>query len=437
MTRRNVLLITYYFPPSGGSGVQRPTKFVKYLPQFGWDPIVLTVQPEFAAYPNLDSQLETDIPAEIQVHRTKSWDPYTLYGHLVQKKKQDLVSVGFISEDSPGFWDYVARWIRANIFLPDARVGWNNYALKEAEEIINSNVIDVIITTGPPHSTHIIGKKLNRRYNIPWVADFRDPWTEIDYLERLPLTRIARKINSRLEQSVLDNANAILVVSPAMMDSFKQKTQTRCVTIYNGFDHEDFVSSENYSPQDDAFVIAHIGNMNADRNPENVWRVIGQNYREGKLEKLKIRLIGNADSSVLASIRDEGIEHLLEQSGYLAHDKAIHQLQRSTILLLPINRVPSAKGIITGKLFEYLASNKPILGVGPVDGDAAKIIYETGSGEMIHFDDTNKIDDFIKQSYRSWEKGNAFRLPDREKVDAYSRSKLTQRLTELMNELIS
>ena len=434
MESRRVLIVSYYFPPSGGPGVQRSLKFVKYLPEFGWQPVVLTVDPVYAAYPDLDPDMLNEVPNDVELIRTKSWDPYRLYGRWTGKEAGDRVTVGFLADTPPSVRERAARWVRANLFIPDARVGWVPYALKAAKRRLSEGGISAVFTTGPPHSTHLVGKSLKRHSGLPWLADFRDPWTEIDFIQELPMSLLARKCNERLEQTVLDTSDAITGISPAMSENFQRRTSTRCVTIYNGYDQEDFNGFSPGSPSQ-SFVIAHTGNMNAARNPESLWRALERVEWKKNMPALKIRLVGNVDGSVLQRLQESSLSEIVEKIDYLPHHEAVKQMQASSILLLSINQVPSARGIVTGKLFEYMAVQRPILGLGPPDGEAARILDETRSGKMYAFDDGAGIESFLKAAYSAWQNQQSVYEPDVRAIERYSRRNQAQGLADLLNEL--
>lgn len=433
MTKRRVLIIAYYFPPSGGSGVQRALKFVKYLPAFGWEPVVLTVDPQSAAYPDLDPEMESDIPDGIQVHRTDSWDPYRIYAGFTNKTKESAVSVGFLSDKPITVREKVARWIRANLFIPDARVGWYFYAIKQAQALVASGEIDAVFTTGPPHSTHLIGRAVQRKHNLPWIADFRDPWVDIDFLDELPMSSFARQRNEKFEKSVLDESSTVLTISPQMQEAFEQKTETPCVTVYNGYDDTDF--QQNITASDNHFVIAHVGNMNAARNPQALWKAIADARKDGALSKLKIKLVGNVDGEVNQMLSRFSLETLTDRIEYCPHSEAVAEMKRSNMLMLPINNVFSARGIITGKIFEYMAAGRSILGIGPIDGEAARVLNETNTGQMFDFEDQAGIQSYLMDHYRAWENHQVEYSPQPEAVALYSRKGQTGVLAEVLNKL--
>ena len=433
MTKRRVLVIAYYFPPSGGSGVQRVLKFVKYLPAFGWQPVVLTLDPEKAAYPNLDPHMLDEVPDNAEVHRTASWDPYRIYAGLTNQKKESAVSVGFLSDAPVTLREKISRWIRANVFIPDARVGWYFYALKKAKRLIAEGEIDAILTTGPPHSTHLIGRALTRKYKLPWIADFRDPWVDIDFLEELPMNGPAKKWNASLEQSVLDEANIVLTVSPAMDRAFASKKPNARHVIYNGFDEEDF---EGVVPNEgEDFLISHVGNMNAARNPAVLWDVLAKGLKDGRWGRARIKLVGNVDGVVMQHIQQAGLTKLIERIPYCPHHEAVKHMMESSLLLLPINNVFSAKGIVTGKLFEYMATGRPILGIGPPDGDAAALLNETHAGQMLDFKDEQGVFDYLSKTYSDWTQKN-LKEPNKEAIAKYSRKGQTGQLAEILDNLV-
>ena len=392
------------------------------------------MDPDFAAYPDLDPDMLSDVPAGIELIRTKSWDPYRLYGRWTGKSAGDRVTVGFLADASPSVRERVARWVRANLFIPDARVGWVPYALAAARRRLNEGGISAVFTTGPPHSTHLVGKSLKRHFELPWIADFRDPWSEIDFIQELPMLPVACKSNERLEQAVMETSDAITGISPAMSENFQQRTSTRCVTIFNGYDEEDFEGSMPVAPFE-SFIISHTGNMNAARNPESLWQALERIDWKKKMPALKIQLVGNVDGSILQRLEASPLSEIVEKIDYLPHHEAVSQMSASSVLLLSINQVPSAKGIVTGKLFEYLAVKRPILGLGPPDGEAARILDDTRSGKMHAFDDLAGIISFLKAAYSSWQKQQTVCEPDEKAIEQYSRRNQTLRLADLLNEL--
>lgn len=431
---KDVLILTYYFPPSGGPGVQRILKFVKYLPEFGWRPTVVTVDPAFAAYPDLDPGLEVEIPPHVEVYRTRSWDPYALYARMLGKEKAETVGVGFIKHGEAGWQERFARWIRANVFLPDARVGWVPFAARAGLRLAKTRRFDALLTTGPPHSTHLAGYVVSRTARLPWTADFRDPWTEIDFYGELPITHVARSVDRSLERLVLRSADAVTVVGPSMERAFGAHTNRPIHTIYNGFDEADFdITGSPVQPQ--GFEILHIGNMNAARNPEALWEALAAMDLRTELPEVRVRLVGNVDASVLESIERYGLRDAVVLEGYVPHEEAVGRTRSAPVLLLAINRVEGATGIITGKLFEYLAAGGLVLGIGPSGGDAADIIRRAGAGEMIDFDDAAGVERFLRDAYVRWKSGDERRRASTGAVRRYSRRAQTGELADVLKSV--
>ena len=366
-----VLVIAYYFPPSGGPGVQRVLKFVKYLAEFGWRPSVLTVRE--GAYPEYDPSLARDIPDAVPVHRTYAWDPYRWYARLTGRSDEDSVSVGSVRGRGASWKESVAQWIRANVFLPDARVGWVPFGAMRGRTLLSEQPFDAMLTSGPPHSVHLIGALLHRWTGTPWVADFRDPWTDINYYQELPHTPPARRLDAALERAVLRSASAVTTVSPSWRALLARKAGSDagpCAVVHNGFDPEDF-EGERAAVSRDHFVLTYVGSLYASRNPEGLWRALSQLRTREAVPKLRLRLVGRVDPGVLRALQDRGLEAITERVPYVPHAEAVRYMQQAALLLLTIESFPRDEGMITGKLYEYLAAGRPVLGIGPPGGDGS------------------------------------------------------------------
>ena len=417
-----VLIITYYWPPSGGSGVQRWLKFVKYLRDFDIEPVVFTV--ENPHYVITDNTLQDEIPKNIEVIKHKIWEPNNLLGN----KKQ--TGAGFLNPN-PSIIEKLFQYIRANYFIPDARKYWVKPSVKYLKNLLDNSDIDIIITTGPPHSLQLIGLELKKKLSLKWIADFRDPWTEIDYFHQLPLTKTSLKKHKELEHEVLKNADAVLVVGNTMKDNFKSLAKNIHV-ITNGFDSGNNVDK---SILDKKFSITHVGMMNADRNPKILWKVLNDIIKTNSEFKadLQVRLVGNVDVNVLNDIKNNGLTEFVNLVDYMPH-KEVLQFQRSTqVLLLAVNNVPNAKAIITGKIYEYLKAERPILAIGPKDGDLAEIIKESNSGEIVDFDDRDKLKSTILDFYENYTKG--ILKVDTINIEKYHRKNLTKHLSQIIKNL--
>ena len=421
-----VLIITYYWPPAGGSGVQRWLKFVKYLRDFGIEPVVYTV--ENPKYPILDESLQSDIPKGIEVLKQPIIEPNSILSFFGKKKTE---SAGFL-DPNPSFFGKVLQYIRANYFIPDARKYWIDPSVKYLKNYISKNNIDAIVTTGPPHSMHLIGLKLKQQLGVKWIADFRDPWTEIDYFHQLPLSKKAINKHHFLEQEVLLNADKVLVVGSTMNKNYA-KFNNNVVTITNGFDGE-IITSE--TKLDSKFTITHIGLMNSDRNPKMLWEVLTEIILENKdfSEDFKLKLIGKVDSTVIEEITTNYLKKNVELIDYVSHNEAIEFQKKSQVLLLLLNNVPSAKGIITGKIFEYLMVNRPILAIAPLDGDLAEILNKTNAGKVVDFEDNETLKSTILDLYSKYKKGN-LRI-DSNNVEQFHRKELTNKLAEIIKNTV-
>ena len=429
---KRVLVITYYWPPSGGAGVQRWLKFTKYLPEFGWQAVVYT--PENPEAPVDDPSLLEDIKSETQVIKRPIWEPYTLYKRFVGMSSGERINAGFLKESEQAEKkEGLSVWVRGNLFIPDARKFWIRPSVKFLKKYLKENPVDAIISTGPPHSMHLIALELKHHFKLPWIADFRDPWTEIDFYDQLRLTRRSDRKHKTLEKAVLKGADRVVVIGKNMAERFQITTGVSSVVIPNGFDEADFENSKGEPDQE--FSIVHVGAMNGDRNHPLFWEVIAELIRDqpALTSKLKIKLVGKTDASVQQDIARYKIEDYVETISYLPHDKVISMLQSATVLYLPINNTPNANSILTGKLFEYLAARRPILGIGPVEGDAAEVIRECKAGEMVGFTDKLRLKALLTEWIKKDQKGDAFTTPTG--TSTYSRRNLSSRIVDQLNQL--
>jgi len=430
---KKVLIISYYWLPSGGSGVQRWVKFAKYLREFGWEPIIYT--PENPEFPSIDHSFEKDIPADILVLKTPIWEPYNVYRKLTSKKGEPI-NAGFISENKKQGWkDKMSIWIRGNFLIPDPRRFWIRPSVNYLTNYLQDNPVDAVITSGPPHSMHLIGMGLKENFpSLPWIADFRDPWTNIYFYKDLKTTWLADSIHHRLEKKVVQTADTVLVVSPGMKEEFEMLKPKKLQIITNGYDEDDIRLAN--SPLDKKFSISHIGLLTEKQNPRVLWKVLSELCNENPIFRsdLKIQLIGKVDFSVLESVAEYGLQEQLEKIPYLPHGEAIAKQQSSQILLLLLLNKTGTKGIITGKLFEYLAAKRPILSFGPVDGDAAAVLREAGAGNMIDFTDEISTKKLVCNYYESYKKNTL--IVENKSVTKFSRKSLTEDLAKLLNKLI-
>ena len=425
---KKVLIITYYWKPAGGPGVQRWLKFVKYLRDFGIEPIVYI--PENPDYPIVDNEIGKDLPSDIRVISRPIWEPYRL-ASFFSKKKSRKISSGIIPRKNPSFIEKTMLWIRGNFFIPDARKFWIRPSVKFLNDFLEKEQIDTIITTAPPHSIHLIGLGLKEKNpNLRWLADFRDPWTNIGYHKDLRLTQKSQQKHISLEKKVLQTADDIIVTSFTTQEEFSQKTNRPIHIITNGYDTLENPKAE-VSTQ---FSISHIGSLLSDRNPKVLWQVLAELVKENKefAQDFELCLAGKVSDDIILEIEKSGLKKHLQLLGYLPHKEAIKLQQQSQILLLlEINR-EETQGIIPGKLFEYMVSDRPILAIGPTNWDAGKIIKQTNTGKVFEYSDYENIKKTILEYYQSYKKGNLKTFPIG--LAPYSRRNLTKRLADIIQK---
>ena len=425
--KKKVLIITYYWPPSGGSGVQRWLKFSKYLRDFNIEPVIYTV--DNPSYPINDTSLESEIPLGLEVLKQPIFEPNFFLSIFGNNKKKE--SAGFLNPN-PTLLGRFFQYVRANYFIPDARKFWIKPSVKFLSNYLKNNEIDVVITTGPPHSMHIIGLVLRDKFKIKWISDFRDPWTEIDYFQQLPLTKKANKKHHQLEQEVLEKSDMVIVVGETMKKKFL-KHNHNIEVLTNGFDsYENSLTIE----LDSNFSITHVGSMNTDRNPTILWEVLYEISSENIDFKnnLRIKFIGKIDDTVIQDIQVFNPKNIL-RIPYLDHKEVRKYQASSQVLLLSINQVPNAKGIITGKIFEYLQAKRPILGIGPEDGDAAAILKKTNAGNIVGFNNKIELKAAVLKLYKDFKEERLFVKSIN--IEQFHRKNITRQLAQVIKKVVS
>jgi len=422
---KKVLIITYYWPPAGGSGVQRWLKFTKYLPKYNWQPIIY--RPENPYFEVKDEALLNDIPAEAEIWKTPIWEPYALKDKLFGKGGKSQ-SAGVIS-NKKSLKNKVLNWVRGNVFIPDPKVYWVKPSIKVLLKKIKEEGIEHIITSGPPHSMHLIGLGLKKAMpNLKWIADFRDPWSELDLLDEFHLSNSSRKKHKDLEKEVLQKADVTLTVSETWVEDLKRLGGKRVELITNGYDVADF---ELKPKTNDKFIIGHYGLLNHLRNPKNLWKALADLCEENTdfNDKLEIHLSGNIDKEVLAEIvAYPQLKEKVKQLGYLSHAQVLQQYYEASVLLLLLFNSKSGVGNYPGKIFEYFAAQKPILAFVPKGSDTQKLIEKTNTGKCFPYTETNLKNDIL----RLFKNEENF---DFENMERFSRKKLTHDLTNLLNTL--
>lgn len=427
--KEKVLIITYYWPPAGGPGVQRWLKFVKYLPDFDMIPYVYV--PENPSYPIQDAGLIREVSEKAIVIKKKIREPYQ-WAALFSKKSTQKISSGIIpAAQKQSVLQKFLLWVRGNIFIPDARFLWVKPSVHFLKSYIEKEGITTIITSGPPHSLHLIGQQLRASMQVKWIADFRDPWTTIGYHKALKLSRYAAKIHRDLERQVLQNADHIIVTSPTTKQEFSVLTSQPISVITNGYD------TEQVPPQslDSSFTLAHIGSLLSERNPTILWEVLAELVYENPqfATDFSLKLIGKISEDVLQSIFHYKLDAYVNNLGYVAHDEAVAHQRKSQVLLLIEIDSPDTCSIIPGKLFEYMVSGRPIVALGPKGSDIAEIVQSTNTGTFFTYTEKDALKQKISELYAQYQEGSLQAHPLG--LQRYSRKQLTQVLVQLIHSV--
>ena len=428
---KKVLIISYYWPPAGGIGVHRCLKFAKYLREFGWEPVICTADnPE---YPVLDEGNFKDVHKDVVVLKTKIWEPYSIFKFITGKKKRDRIHNVFLEEEKPNFAHKLGIWIRGNIFIPDARKFWISPSVKFLSKYLKENPVDVLFTNGPPHSTHMIAYGVKKNLGIPWHADFQDPWTQVDYFPQLMLNPISKRIHRTMEQRVFRSADKITICSDRWKTDFESIGARDVDVIVWGYDEDDF---KNISvPLSPKFTLSHFGSLGPDRNAKILWKALSIITKEDKkfTKDLEIELVGFIGHAIIDEITSLGLADNLKLSAHISREETLERMCQSQALLLILNDMPNVKGRLPGKLFEYLASRRPILVVGPEDSDASKIVHGVNAGCTCGFDDLDKTLAALKELYKKYKEGNL--LSNQTDISQYSNRNLTGKLASYLNEI--
>ncbi len=428
---KKVLIITYYWPPCGGIGVLRCLKFAKYLRQYGWEPVIFTA--EDAHYPSIDVTNEKDIPEGITVLHQKIWEPYHIYKFITgQKKDANVNNVFYATEKKPGTLHKLSVWIRSNFFIPDARSLWIKPSVAFLQKYLEENHVDAILSNGPPHSNTRIATLIKKKTGIPWLADFQDPWSQVDYFSMLDLTSWGRKKHLRMEQEVFKHADAITIVSNTWKKDLESIGAKNVKVLPWGFDADDFKEID-FIPDPD-FSITHIGILGSDRNPIELWEAIHVLGKEepGLKDKLKINLVGLVDTGIKEDITKLGLDKNVTFSGSVDRKKALSFAANSKVLLLVLNRQENAAGRIPGKFFEYLAAGRPILAIGPAQSDVAEILAKTQSGYYCNFDDVAATKSALQALYHQFLQ-NTLSATSPDAIQTYANEKITGQLVDILN----
>lgn len=434
---KKVLVLTYYWPPSGGPGVQRILNFCNYLPEFGWQPIVIT--PRNGTYPVKDESLVKQINPSLKIHTTQTLEVFALYNLLKTGKATKESPVGMSDViDSASFFQKLSNYIRANFFVPDPRIGWNRFAVAEAARVIRSGEVDAVITTGPPQSTHLIGLKLKKKFKLPWVADLRDPWVNIFYNRYLLRTAKSKRKDQRYENQVLATADRITVVSTGLIEEFSDRAKD-ITLIYNGYHSADFDHVVPKEMAKDTFHLGYVGSFKPSQNNHNLWKAIAALIRENEdfAKSFALVFVGKAGEGLTRTLSEFGLEKYVQMVGYVGHNEAISYMAGLQSQLFIIPEVDDNKKIITGKLYEYMAVQNQIFSLGPVDGEAAVLLKEFGHDPMLAYQNLEGMKKTLLAQFNRWKDNNRQPVKMGVRPEKYNRRSQTKVLADLLDQLTS
>lgn len=420
---QKVLIIAYYWPPAGGPGVQRWLKFVTYLRGFNIEPVVYV--PENPSYPIVDDSFVNEIPDGIKIYKQKINEPYG-WANFLSKNKTKKISSGLIQSKNQSAIEKFLLWVRGNFFIPDARKNWVKPSVTYLTSVLKEEQINTVITTGPPHSVHLIGLKLKEKLGINWVADFRDPWTSIGYHKKLRLSKASAKKHKYLEHLVLNSADSIVVTSETTKKEFIEITDKLIEVITNGFDG----AIANEVTLDKKFTISHIGSLLTGRNPENLWQTLSElcDENEDFKNSLSLQFIGVVSEDVLETIYKYNLKSYVNLIGYVSHTEALTYQEKSQVLLLSEIDSADTIGIIAGKLFEYMRAKRPILAIGPKGWEVSTIIKETNTGVAFNYDNTSNLKSLILDWFGNYQTKEL--NVNSTNINTYSRKERTAKLAE-------
>ncbi|CAN5575223.1 glycosyltransferase family 4 protein [soil metagenome] len=432
-----VLILNYYWPPSGGSVVQRWLTFSRYLPENGITPVILTIDELSATYPATDRTLIDRIPKELKVYKTGSKELFWIYKKFIGKGK--VPGAAFANESDPNFLQKISRFIRGNFFIPDPRIGWNKIALPEAITIIEKEKIDVIITSGPPHSTHLMGLKLKERLNIKWIADFHDVWTDIIYYDKFYKTSWAKSKDKALERKILKKSDAVLTVGKkykeTLLSKLSEPEPEKFHLVSMGYDNEIFDKMVSSPPQNE-FIITYAGTIANFYEPEAFILALKKVKEQNPNVKLKLRFVGILAETIKKFILSSGLESILEETGYVSHHDSVKYLFNSSVLLLINPVVKNEDMVIPGKIYEYLAAKKPIINITKRTSDIARIIKEARAGETFERNMGNDLTEHLNLLIKRWNENKDLDLPkDNNYYRQFSRKEETKILAKVIKEL--
>ena len=428
---KKVLIISYYWPPAGGPGVQRILKYAKFLPENGWKPIILTVNK--GEYPAVDESIQIEIPNDCTVIKCRSLEPYSIYKNFFGQGRDETIPIGVLTRQNLSWKKQIANLIRLNLFIPDARIGWYPYARKTGLKIIKRYKPEIILSSSPPATTHLIAQTLSRKSKIPWVADFRDPWTNIYHYDQLPKLKLIKKTDQFLENRVLKKASAVTVVSSNFF--LENRNDRKIVLLPNGYDKLD-MNFKGGNHNNKKFTIRYMGSLKIRQYVDSFYNILLELSSNIEFrDNICLEFIGYVDPLVRERIKNKQIPIEIVYHGYLPHQKALYLVSKADLLLHIIGTSRYEKVVTGSKLFEYLMVQKPILSYGPKGGEADRILTETGGGKMFDFNDKSGAVNYLKYYFKLWKRKDFSFSPNLDKIKSFDRSNLTKELVQIFEDL--
>ncbi|HEX2880007.1 MAG TPA: glycosyltransferase family 4 protein [Polyangiaceae bacterium] len=434
---KKILLVSYAWPPAGGPGVQRVLKFAKFLPRFGWQPIVLTVRG--GTFANIDESLARDVPEQCAVYQGSTMEPTALYKRFIGMKRDDRIPIAVLAEPNPTLKKRVANWVRLNFFIPDAKIGWLPGAIRAGARAIREERPDLIFSSAPPPTTHLVARSLAKQFALPWVADFRDPWTDTHYYEGHTRGSLARRIDEGLEESVCKRADRLVFVSRLDMEAYGERHGVRGKSehIPNGYDELDFEQLLAAEPRRDKLILAHLGSIGIERHPAGLITAIRLLIDSGVVDRqrIQLQLVGTVQDSVKSAVQEAQLTDLVDFVPYVPHHEALRLATQAHALLLLITQSKHNQRILPGKTFEYLRYGKPLLVLGPPGGEVDRVLQEVGAGRVLAYDDVSGIQAAVSALYSRWQSGDLLQASPVASIDKYTREHLAKQLASVFDGL--
>ena len=427
---KRVLIISYYWPPAGGISIIRPVKLAKYLRNTGWEPVICTAKDPH--YPFEDDKAVLDVPKDVEIIKVPIVEPYEIYKNLTGQKQKSALADVIQNTPKRSFFHKLSVWIRGNFFIPDARCLWINPVVKELTAYLKKHPVDAIITTGPPHSVNRIGYLLKKKLNLPWLADFQDPWTQVDYYQHFKISSRAHKRHRKMEKQVFDHADLITIVSDSWKTDLQSIGAKNVEVVPLGFDPEDFNVN---TKLDEQFTLTHLGLLGQDRNPSTLIKVIKSicDENEDFASKFKLQLVGKVNEGLQKEIADLNLSEQVIYKGQVSRDEALQIMQSSQLLLLLLNKAANVSGRIPGKVFEYLGAHRPILSLGPKGTDIETILRESSAGAHIEYESETLLRSYILAAFDKYKTVGLDKME--RSLEMYSHGVIASKFTHLLEQI--